>query len=206
MGAGRILATAIVLLIANTSPGLAKDMVAVTDDDKIVILSPNGSWKYLETKALNVRPKEADRLDKGSRVDYGIWVNGNKWTSRKEKYSSDHDMEYRHKDGDAYAMVIAERLEIPLGALKKIVLENAEREGKVTKLIRSEMRTVNGKEVLYLRFQATMQGVSFEYMLYIYTGQIGTVQVFTYTGANLISEYEKDFFDFLNGFVVGKAV
>lgn len=34
------------------------------------------------------------------------------------------------------------------------------------------------------------------------SGRIGTIQLFTYTGANLISEYEKDFLEFLNGFVI----
>jgi hypothetical protein len=38
-----------------------------------------------------------------------------------------------------------------------------------------------------------------------YGGEYGTVQVVTYTAKTLLREHEKNFMDFLNGFIVSKA-
>ena len=42
------------------------------------------------------------------------------------------------------------------------------------------------------------------YCGYFYAGENGTVQVVTYTAKTLLPEYEKEFMDLLDGFVVSK--
>lgn len=109
---------------------------------------------------------------------------------------------FAHRNGDGYAMVIAERVEIPVDQLKRIALSNARDASTDARIVEEERRTVNGANVLMLRLEGTMHGIKFTFLGYYYGGPAGTVQVITYTGQNLFGEYRSDFEDFLNGFEV----
>jgi hypothetical protein len=143
---------------------------------------------------------EPRTLHTGSRVHYGIWADNSKWTRMES--SQPKDMSFRHVKGDAFASVLAERIQIPLETMKKLIVKNAE--SGIADLVVTESTTqqVNGREILHLRMHGNSDGIPFEYMIYVISGEFGTIQLFTYTGANLIAEYEKDFLEFLNGFVI----
>jgi len=49
-------------------------------------------------------------------------------------------------------MVIAERIGIPLATLKEAVIGNIRKADKEAKILKEEKRTVNGTEVLFLRY------------------------------------------------------
>jgi len=143
---------------------------------------------------------EPRTLHTGSRVRYGIWTDNSKWNRMDS--SAPRDMSFKHVKGDAFATVIAERIQIPLETMRRVVVKNAE--SGITDLVVTESTTreINGREILYLRMHGNADGIPFEYMVYVLSGEMGTIQLYTYTGVNLISEYEKDFLEFLNGFVI----
>jgi hypothetical protein len=105
-----------------------------------------------------------------------------------------------HREGDGYALIFAERLQMPMAALKNIVLQNARTAAPDAKVVREEQRTVNGVTVTCLEMTGTTQGIPFRYFGYYYAGKSGTIQVITYTGDSLFPEYRADFEDLLNGF------
>jgi hypothetical protein len=111
---------------------------------------------------------------------------------------------FEHKNGDGYGMIIAERLTIPLDSLPDVALSNAKDADPNAKIIFREKRSVGGVDVWFLKLASTSNGIPLVYYGYYYGGKAGTVQVLTYTGANLISEYDKDFLDFLNGLRVSE--
>jgi hypothetical protein len=106
---------------------------------------------------------------------------------------------FTHASGDGYAMVITERLQLSLDALKRVVLTNARNAAPNAKIILEEKRVVNGVEVLCMQITGTTQDIHFRYFGYYYAGKAGTIQVVTYTGENLFEEYEPDFQGLLNG-------
>jgi hypothetical protein len=128
----------------------------------------------------------------------GVW-------KKASKPSHDHaEVEFRHKDGDAMAMIIAERISIPLATLKRAVIGNVRKLDGDAKIVAEEKRMVNGTEVLFLTVNASVQGIPFTYMYYLYSGDAGSIQLMTFTGQNLFKEYRPDMEAFLNGFEITK--
>jgi hypothetical protein len=80
---------------------------------------------------------------------------------------------------DGYAMIIAERIEIPLGEIRQIALQNAREAAPDAKIIEEGRRRVNGADVLLLRMEGKASGIAFTYLGYYYGGPAGTVQVVT---------------------------
>ena len=129
-----------------------------------------------------------------------INYNSKTWKQNASKESG--HFTFDHVRGDGYAMVIAERIGIPLDSLPEIALSNAKEVDPNAHITFREKRVVNGVEVWFLKLDAETSGIPITYYGYYYGGKSGTVQVLTYTGRNLVPEYEKDFMDFLNGFRV----
>lgn len=143
---------------------------------------------------------EPRTIHTGTRVHYGISTDNSKWV--RVESSPPRDMGFKHVKGDAYASVIAERIQIPLETMKKFVVQSAESRIRDLVVTESSTRQINGREVLHLRMHGKAEGIPFEYMVYVISGEFRTIQLYTYTGANLIAEYENDFLEFLNGFVI----
>jgi hypothetical protein len=119
-----------------------------------------------------------------------------KW---KEASSEAGRREFHHVNGDGYALVISERIQIPTEQLRAIALANArEAAGDVT-VVEEQRRRVNGADLLLLRMEGHIKGIPFTYLGYYYGGSSGTIQLITYTGQNLFDEYRQDFENFLNG-------
>lgn len=85
-----------------------------------------------------------------------------------------------------------------------MALSNAKDADPNAKIIFREKRSVGVVDVWFLKLASTSKGIPLIYYGYYYGGKAGTVQVLTYTGANLITEYDKDFLDFLDGFRVSE--
>lgn len=111
-------------------------------------------------------------------------------------------LNFHHVSGDIQAMIIAERIAIPIEKLKNIALSNAREVSRDIKVIEEGRRTVNGVEVALLRLEGTVEGVAFTYLGYYYGGDQGSIQVITYTGRNLFDEHRAAMEEFLNGFRV----
>jgi putative serine protease PepD len=128
----------------------------------------------------------------------GVTYDSKKWKQTQSKEGG--RFEFDHVTGDGYAMVIAERIEIFTDSWPEIALANAKKVDPTARITFQEKRRVNGIEVWFLKLDAVSSGVPLTYYGYYYGGKAGSVQVLTYTGRTLVSEYEKDFVDFLNGF------
>jgi WD40 repeat protein len=142
---------------------------------------------------------------KALRGPFGVWIDPQKW----EQDRSEEDpikITFNHNKGDAYAMVIAERISLPMDSLKKVAVENAKKVAPDTKIASEEKRLVNGKEVLCLEFTGTIQGVAITYYGYYYSGSEGTLQVVTYSASAFFDEFKQDFDDFLNGTQIGQPL
>jgi hypothetical protein len=189
---------------------------AVTSNGDEVILYNNGTWKYVDkttaaankidtSKMVFTKNTDATFLMKSNVTSIGVHLNPKKWSFKKAE-SDEEAAEYslQLKGKDAYAMVLTERIEIPLENLKGIALENAKAVSPDVKIVKEEYRVVNGVTVLCLQMNGTAQGIKFSYMGYYYSFEKGTVQFVTYTAQSLMKDYINDLEDLLNGFVVIK--
>lgn len=111
----------------------------------------------------------------------------------------DAEFEFQHASGEAFALVISERVGMTLPALRRIALENLQAEAPDGRVVREETRTVDGREVLSLVMDATVDGIPIRYHGYYYSGNDGTLQVLTFTTQNLYEDLRGDIEAFLNG-------
>lgn len=195
------------LLLSLSGVALSQEQ-ATTTSGRIVILNPDGTWKYQQPGSAparptggHLRPAAATEKLELSRNKCTVWFNPKIWKLGKTEAGK---TTFEHTDGDGYAMVIAERIEMSPEALRSMALEKATQAAPDAKITFEEKRSVNGSDVMCRQIKGTIQSIPFEYYGYYYTGKEGTIQVITYTAQNLFSEYEKDFVDFLDGFTVGR--
>src|SRR5436305_14435813 len=89
-------------------------------------------------------------------------------------------------------------------SLKKAAVANAKKVALDVKIASEEKRVVIGKELLCVKFTATIQGTPCIYCGYYYGGSERSLQLVTYTPSNLFDEVKQDFDDFLNGTLIGQ--
>jgi hypothetical protein len=185
---------------------------AITESGDEVVLLEDGTWKYLheeeheETEVpLNQQIFSKSALStflvKSSKVNVGIWINPKVWTFTKGGANDVFEYQFRKKQDDLYAMLITERLQIPIESLKTIAIENAKKAAPDIKVVKEEYRVVNGQKVLLIQLAGTIQGIKFVYYGYYYSNESGTIQLLNYTSENLLKSNLLEIELFLNGFV-----
>ena len=199
------------LLLMSTTLVTAQ-INAVTESGEEVFLYDNGTWKYTNEKddaegeiKLNDKPFTKDKnstfVVKSKKTNIGIWINPKDWSFTKSASNEDAEFQFQKKGEDLYAMLIAEKLEIPLEALKNIAIQNAKTVATDIKVVSEEYRNVNGIKVLMMQMAGTIQGMKLVYCGYYYSNDTGTIQLLTYTGENLLKNYHDDIETFLNGLI-----
>lgn len=192
----------VLIMGALLSPGLfGADKRAKTEDGKEVILRDDGTWYYVDQAK---KDKKASEVYKGKRGTFVISLSPGVWKKSEKRSNSATEAEFTHKDGDVMAMVVAERISIPLEGLKRVAIANIRKQDKEAKIAEEKKRTVNGSEVLFFTVDAKVQGIPFTYIFYLYSGEAGAIQIITLTGQNLFKDYRADMEAFMNGFEVVK--
>ena len=184
----------------QASTAWGQEVRAVTEDGKQVILRADGTWSF--AKPLQQDEAKPQLAYVGKRGTFILDLVPGKWRRIQTDPNSDAEVAYALRDGDVFGQIIAERIEIPLQSLKKIVLANMQQAAADAKLVQEEKRTVNGKEVQCLTIDATVDGIPLTYHCYLLSCKEGTFQVMTWTGRNLFGEAKPDMEAFLNGFRV----
>ena len=180
---------------------------AFTEDGRAVVLFDNGTWLFKPDPVQQKEGKAGDAAISAtatakltnSRDSYSIWYDPNVWV--RSESDEDEDVEFclKMKGEDGYALTIYERIPIPLEKMKQIALENMRAVATSAKVTEEKMLNVNGERVLYLRFEAMMQGMPFVYRGYYASGKFGTIQFLAYTHETLEDEYSVEMNKLLNG-------
>ena len=107
------------------------------------------------------------------------------------------------KSTDIWCIIISEETEIEAGALFRIA-KNTMKEnlGGDAAILKSEVRTVNGTEVVRGVLNAKHSGISFIFDTYYYSDDKGSVQFTVYTSDKVWEKNTKMIEELLNGFVV----
>ena len=185
---------------------------AITESGDQVVLYSDGTWKYVEESQEEEeeipenpkkfkKDKDATFLVKSKNVNVGVWINPKTWIFEKGTDKDDYEFQFQKKGEDLYAMLLTEKISIPIENLAEIAIENAKEVSPDLKVMKKEYRNVNGVKVLMMKMKGTIQGVKFVYYGYYYSNSEGSIQFLTFTGEKLMKEYKKDIERFLNGFV-----
>jgi len=121
---------------------------------------------------------------------------------RPEDTDEPGEYQFGHTSGDLYIRLISERIEISLDNLLKIALDNArEVDPKVRETRRGE-RFVNGRQMRFLEFEATVDSMALAFYGHYYSDDSGTVQILGFTARNLMVESREAIESFVSGFDV----
>lgn len=185
---------------------------ALTETGDEVILYENRTWTYVNDSVTAMheikvndtdfrKSKNSTFLVKSKKLNIGIWIDPEKWNFTKNSTNEAAEFQFQKKDEDLYALMVSEKMQIPVESLKQIALQNARNAAPDARIVHEEYRNVNGIKVLMMQMIGTIQGIKFTYCGYYYSNPNGTVQLLTYTSQNLYDHYQKDIETFLNGFV-----
>lgn len=202
----------IFLLLTIPVQLLKAQINAVTETGDEVVLYENRTWRYLKdslntkveiplNKAQFEKHRKSTFLVKSKNLNIGVWINPKIWSFEKAAETSAAELKFKKKGDDLYAMLVSEKMEIPIETLKNVALNNAKKVSPDVKIITEEYRVVNGIKVLMMQMGGTIQGTKFRYYGYYYSNSSGSIQLIAYTGENLFDTYKKDIEQFLNGLV-----
>lgn len=199
----RLILTPIIITLAAGLAFSQTPLRARTESGREVILSPDGTWKYAAEEPHSVAPRSTagKTLFKAPQGNFGIWYDPAKWSVRQDA-DSEGRIHFKLKRGDAYALVLIEEIPVPTRNLKGIALANAKEAAPDAKITFEGTTTIDGKDVLILKIEGTVQEIPFRYYGYYFGGQKGTIQVLTFTGQAIFQKYEDEFTEFLNGLVI----
>lgn len=186
---------------------------AVTDEGAVVILNDDGTWQYESNEAplkKVIRTNDAKFTKhsdhsfqvKSTRNDASFWIDPKKWSFKKNEGDSAAEYNFQLKGNDLYGMAITESIEVDLENLAAIAFSNAKDAAPDAKVISQEYRTVNGKKVLHMQINGTIQGIKFTYLGYYFSSENGATQFITYTATPLVKKYKNEIENFLNGLMI----
>lgn len=138
----------------------------------------------------------------GRVVDYSIDYDPDQWTMTRSETNADAEYEFEYKQGDLYAMVIPEDVELSEEELKDAALTNAQSVAPDAEIIYTEHKTVHGVDILVMKIEGTISGIPFQYYGYYYLGSAGTIQFIAYTTQDLIKGYDNEIAELLGGLTV----
>jgi hypothetical protein len=202
----------IVLALCLFSLSAVASKKAITEEGDVVILKDDGTWVYENGKAeediqLEMNPLSFSKdpssnfMLKSTKTNSAFWINPKKWKFKKNDNGHESaEYTFNIKGSDLYGMVISEQWEMELEELVKLAVDNAKGAAPDLRVTKQEYRMVNGKKVIYMEMEGTIQSLKFTYLGYYYSDKSGATQYLTYTGSNLVSKYRNDIDNFLNGF------
>jgi len=206
--------TVFVLSITFANTGLASQK-ALTGSGRVVILNDNGTWSYSDPTDVPVfstplelnnrafeRSKDADFLVTSNINSTAYWINPKKWIFQKSAPNEDSEYDFDYKDGDIYAMMITERIELKVESLIEIAFDMIREFDPQATVVSKEYRNVNGIKVVFMQMNVTISGGDFTYLGYYYSDTTGSTQLVTYTSTKLVVKYRQEMEEFLNGFVI----
>jgi hypothetical protein len=183
---------------------------AVTENGRAVILFSNGTWSYMNDSVLLSNsdlshysiPGDSHEFLRGKTISYRIWYNSEKWIVLPDTIYKNADYSFENSRGELLALVIAERIEVPLQKIREIALDNFKKAGTEYKVSEEQRIMVNGTEGLLLKIDALVEGIPYAYLNCYFSTDRGTYQVMTFTGYNLFDRYRKEMMDFISGFTL----
>jgi hypothetical protein len=205
-----LISTLAILLCVQQSFG---QMNAITENGDAVILQNDGTWRYVNDSnnaastpiAVNTQTfsknATASFLVKSNKFNIGLWLNPKSWSFKKGTETDAYEYQFHKKGDDLYGMMITEKIQIPIEALKEVAIENAKNAAPDLVVTKQELRNVNGIQVLMMQMNGTIQGIRFTYFGYYYSNENGTVQLLTYSSETLMKGYHNELEALLNGFV-----
>ena len=120
---------------------------------------------------------------------YSIHYNPIEWeTVPNESINPSADLTFVSKNQEVYAMVMAENSLLSMQQLKAAAIYNMSNAAENVRTKSLGLRDVNGKEILCMKLAADINGATFNYYNYYYSGEWGVLQYIVFTSEEAFSD------------------
>jgi hypothetical protein len=185
-------------------------VTAITEEGRAVLLFSDGTWRYLndsvKISTLDLPhytiPGNSTGLVKGKETRYELWYNADKWNLLPDTVYGNSEYALEFHNGELIAMMIAERMQVPLSRIKGAAIASFKKEGSEYRISEEQKIVVNGTEGLLLKIDALVDGIPVSYLNAYFSTREGTFQLITYTAYNLFDSHRKDMIGLISGFVL----
>lgn len=177
-------------------------------------LTPQGNWQQVDVDepdrkkvhSFNI-PFGSNMLIEGINEKYGVRYNPDKWeVLRGPNYSGSDsytfELEFFHKEGDGFALVIADTVERPIYQIIDDSIQRIKSSSSKFRVAYGEVFKVNKNMVYMVILQATQRGIPITFYNYYHSGEAGSYQLLSYCSQQSFWKFEDDFKDLLNGFII----
>lgn len=132
-----------------------------------------------------------------------LWLDPAKW---KHSGTEGIRMTLQATDGAGFGFVVSEPVGgIPTDAMEEAILVNARRMDPDASLVRKELRQVNGRQILYLEYKATVNKIPLYLWNYAFGGEKSNLQVICTTVQSSAAGRAADCIEMLNGLQVSEG-
>jgi hypothetical protein len=125
-----------------------------------------------------------------------------KW--KQDLSSEDNSYTFSYLSDDVSAVVISNRLPIPLDIVPGFVLAGFQTADPTATILSQEKRGVNGTEMWFIKMDGHVDNVPLTYWGYFYASKDGMVGAITISRKAASDEYETDRLEFLNGLRISR--
>lgn len=190
-----------VLIVASAACAAQQSIRATTQDGRAVELRPDGTWRFADAAAADtakphVRAASATKQAKPATGQFSVWFDPAKW---RETAPEAGRLSFASVDGTVTAVIVTQEAGLLASDLRALALQTTQNVAPDARLISSERRKVNGRDVLALRLEGTTRAIPFVYLGYFHGGSSGTIQVITFVSRNLLESKQADMEEFLDG-------
>lgn len=160
-------------------------------------------------------PQASTKLIKGEKVDYELWVDKNKWEIYDSKDTVFIDFRnmlgsqgiglshvLRHNSGESMAIIQEIQTPTDFEILHKTLSESLST-GKGS-IVSEDIRKVNDSDMLFIKWMEDLGTSKIVWLSYYLSNKSGHMRLACGTTEELLTEYESDIIDLLNGLVDSK--
>ena len=225
------LALPLLLLFASSSAHaqeitVPRTIEAATDDGRIALLHPDGTWSWKDgtplppappappappppappTRSAEPPPPGAPpRTLSGSMGTYTLRYDASRWSRAREVLNAEAEYQLALPFGAGYAITIFEVTPYPLDVMRDLVLENASSSGTV-ELLREDDVEVEGGAVRRVEFEVvTDVGLAVTFINSFHSSEEGTLQVVTWTSTAVYDRFRDELLRFHDGLTLLSA-
>ncbi len=198
------LASAAVYPSVATAQAAPREVRALTEDGRRVILSANGTWR-LDPNTTGMPSVGTQQLAMGSPYQtsvkrFKVGFDTTVWAMVPARDGDDaNKRQFRHKTLPLHAMVIADEIPASNAALHNLILLNARSVGATPTVVLDEERDLSGQKIGHLRFAASLQGLDYMFATYYFGSTDGNIQVTCFTAQAVFFKYQTTCQQFLAG-------
>lgn len=215
----------ILLVLMYVAASVTAQVKAVTEHGDTIYVYQNGTWSFdledndnllsltdkisyelqIDTvKALQKFSEDANKSISTSIGQFELKYNEKDWKRVPPgKYNEDAEFAFEHRRNDVLSVIITEQAEFDKEAIFKIALNTMEENiGAKPKVLKTELRNVNGFDILRGVVEVEMTGVALVFDTYYYGNEKGTTQFTVWTAKSLWEKYEQAIIEFQNGLVI----